>query len=290
MQKFKAFWRYIFLPRPRILLIFVSSSVLFLLPIPFFDHALFHAAAIFFAFYVLLSLSLRLPQLLRLGKRALLPRRQKQSRAEWLAHISLLCGLLLNLSYAILRIFSGIRTRSLWFCAEAVYYMALGAIRFSLVEEARQRDFTQPHIARRSYRRGGQWLLLLSLSAIGIVALAIRESHVYSYPNFIVIAAAMFTLWRVGSAIYHVLHFRRQSLPVPLLSKVISLSAALVSCFGLHGTLLARFGRWEQMHSLQNGIFGALICISLTVMALTVLRKGRQAEPHAPKSKTMPPN
>lgn len=288
MQKFRAFWRRILLPRPRILLLFVFPAVIFLLPLSCFEHPAPRAISFLLALYVLLSLSLRLPLLYRLGRESLLRLHAGKSRAEWWARAALFGGLFLNLIYALFRVASGLLTHSLWFCAEAVYYMVLSAIRFALVEEDRRISAERNRLERRvhawkSYRKGGLLLLLLSLSAAGIVSLAIRESHTHSYPDLVVAATVLFTLWRLGSALYHLLRFRRRRQPIPLLSKAISLSAALVSFFGLQGTLLARFGQGVSNHALWNGLTGGFICISLSVMALLIIFKGKQMLQHYQK-------
>jgi divalent metal cation (Fe/Co/Zn/Cd) transporter len=113
----------------------------------------------------------------------------------------------------------------------------------------------------------------------GIVFLAIREDRTYVYPNFIIIGAVLFAVWRAGSAVYHLLHFRRQKSPVLLSAKALSLSAALLSLFALQGTLLSRFGRSLARRAAWNGISGSFIGILITVMALMMIRKAKKRPP-----------
>lgn len=278
MKKSTVFLRKLFLPRARTLILFVLPAVTFLLPLPLFDYLFFRVASLSLALYVLLSLFLRLPHLYRSGRAALLQR--KQHKSEWWARATLFGGIFFNLLYALFRLFAGVFTDSLWFCAESIYYVILGSIRFSLVEEDRRitaendpvrRDIAMNH----SYRKGGKLLLLLALAMYGIVFLTIRENRTYVYPNFVIVGAVLFAVWRAGSAIYHLFHFRRQKSPVLLSAKALSLSAALLSLFALQGTLLARFGRSLAWRAAWNGISGSFISILLTVMALMMLRKGK---------------
>ena len=95
----------------------------------------------------------------------------------------------------------------------------------------------------------------------------------------IIIGAVLFAAWRAGSAVYHLLHFRRQKSPVLLSAKALSLSAALLSLFALQGTLLSRFGRSLVWRAAWNGISGTFIGVLLTVMALMMLGKGKKRTP-----------
>ena len=285
MRKNAVFLRKLLLPRARTLILFILPAVTFLLPFPLFDHLFWRVASLSLALYVLLSLFLRLPHLYRSARDTLL-RRGHQKR-EWWTRATLFGGILFNLLYALFRLFAGVVTDSLWFCAEAIYYVTLSSIRFSLVEEDRrimaEKDPVRRDIAiYRSYRKGGRLLLLLALAVYGIVFLAIRENRTYVYPNFIIIGAVLFAIWRAGSAIYNLLHFRRQKSPVLLSAKALSLSAALLSLFALQGTLLARFDRWLAWRAAWNGISGTFIGVLLTVMALMILSKGKSKVKKSP--------
>ena len=282
MRKGVVFWRKLFLPRARILTLLILPTVTFLLPFPLFDHLFWRVASLSLALYVLLSLLLRLPHLYRSGREMLL--RRGHRKREWWTRAALFGGIVFNLLYAMLRLFAGILTSSLWFCAEAIYYVILGSIRFSLIEEDRRMIGEGNPVKReiaidRSYRKGGTLLLLLALAMYGIVYLAIRESRTYAYPNVIILGAALFAAWRAVSAVYHLLHFRRRRSPVLLSAKALSLSAALLSLFALQGTLLARFGRSVVWRAALNGISGSLIGMLLTVMGLMMLKKGKKRTP-----------
>ena len=278
MKKNAVFLKKLFLPRARTLILFILPAVTFLLPFPLFDHLFWRVASLSLALYVLLSLFLRLPHLYKSGRAVLLRRGHK--KGEWWARATLLGGIFFNLLYALFRLFTGALTNSLWFCAEAIYYVILGSIRFSLVEEDRRitakSDPVQGDIAiYRSYRKGGRLLLLLALAMYGIVFLTVRENRTYVYPNFVIVGAALFALWRAVSAVYHLFRFRRQKSPVLLSAKALSLSAALLSLFALQGTLLSRFGRSLVGRAAWNGASGSLISVLLTVMALMMIRKGK---------------
>lgn len=55
------------------------------------------------------------------------------------AEVSLYLGLLINLLYAGIKLFSGIRYHSVWFCTLSVYYFLLAIMRFSLLHQVRKK-------------------------------------------------------------------------------------------------------------------------------------------------------
>lgn len=268
-----ALWRRLLLPPVGRLVPFLFLSVLFLFPLDLFAGARFPFLALPFALYVLLSLCLRLPAFFRTVWGHFAKNSHRFDRRELWARLTLLGGLLFNLTYAVFRTVAGLFTNSLWFCAEGVYYMGLGTARF-LVAEA-DRTGTP---AAESYKRGGKLLLLLSLSAVGTVTLAVGAREAPQYTDTIIFATALFAAWRVLSALFQIFWFHRRHRAVPLLAKAISLSAAAVSLFGLQTTLLARFGVAPARRLHWNVISGVILCISLPVTALFILWKGKKLQ------------
>ena len=269
MRKNRTFLQKLLLPPPQILLIFILPAVIFFLPVSPFERAAPRLLALLLSGYVLLSLTLRLPRLWRAGLATL----QGSLRApERRARALLVGGLLLNLGYAVFRTVTGLFTHSLWFCTESIYYTVLSTVRFFFVEEDGRKN------AAKSYRLGGYLLLLLSLSVVGTVTLAVRERTPADYPDHVIVLTVLFTLWRVVAALCSLLRFHRRRLPVPLLAKATSLSAAAVSLFGLQGTLLTRYAADPFLRRRWNVFTGCFVCFSLPVMALFILKRGREMQ------------
>jgi hypothetical protein len=228
----------------------------------------------------LLLLLLELPRVSESGK-ILLGSARRGRLGGWFSRALLIGGILLNLSYATFRFGVGVRAGALWFCAEALYYLLLCAARIFVVEEDRQiTNESNPVkgdlLAWHTYRRGGFFMLVLSLAASGIVILALREERTHSYPNAVVIGAILFTAWRVGLALYQILR-HRHARPVLSLSKLLSLAAALLSFFALQCTVLVRYARDFAYRLALNAITGAVVCLSLFAIGCFMLRRARHA-------------
>lgn len=275
VPKNATFWRRLLFPSPHILLLPTFLAILFLFPIRPFSRLPFRILALLFSLYVLFTLCLRLPRFLQSIQQRFRSRFYRLERAERWAHLALLGGLLFNLFYAVFRTVMGVMTRSTWFFAESVYYMGLSAARFWLIESERKNVRLS---LSQNYLQGGKILLLLSFSAIGTVTLAVGERRNAVYPDLAVWGAALFAAWRLGAALFYLLRFHRRKRSVPLFAKAISLSAAAVSLFGFQTTLLARLGTTPIKRAVWNTISGSIVCISLPVMALILLLKGKQMQ------------
>ena len=261
------------------ILLLLLPAVVFLLPLPIVSYPFFRILGFSLAAIALLLLLWRVPRVVKNG-RELLSAVYRRGIGDWLTRAALFGGILTNLSYATFRFVVGVQSNSLWFCAEAVYYLLLSAARILLVEEDRQiNDEINPVVgdtmAWRAYRRGGLLFLLLSLAASGIVILALREERTRGYPDIVVVGAILFTVWRAGLALYQILRHRR-SRPVLSLSKLLSLAAALLSFFALQCTVLVRYGRDFAYRLPLNAITGCAVCLALFVIGCFMLRRARR--------------
>lgn len=253
-------------------------AIIFLLPLPVVSHPFFRILGFSLAGVVLLLLVWRLPHVLKNGW-ALLQSVYRTGTGDWLIRATLFGGILLNLAYAAFRFVIGVSSSSLWFCAEAVFYLLLCAARIFLVEEERRITRENTPVLRdllgwSAYRRGGLLLLWLSVAAAGIVILALREERTRGYPDIVVIGAILFTVWRAGLALYQIFHYRH-SHPTLSLAKLFSLATALLSFFALQCTLFARYGKDFAYRLPLNAATGGAVCLSLFLVGLFVLRRAR---------------
>jgi hypothetical protein len=261
------------------ILVLLLPAVVFLLPLPIVSYPFFRILGFSLAGIALLLLLWRVPRVVKSG-RELLFATYRQRLGGWLTRAALFGGILLNLSYAAFRFAVGVRSTSLWFCAEAVYYLLLCAARILLVEEERQISAeTDPAmgdtLAWQAYRRGGFFMLILSLAASGIVVLALREERTRGYPDIVVAGAILFTAWRAGLSLYQILR-HRHARPVLSLVKLLSLAAALLSFFALQCTVLARH-KWDFAYRLPlNAATGGAVCLALFLTGCFMLRRARR--------------
>ena len=274
-----------------ILLMLVSAGLLAVIFACGWEDTAYAAPAYALSAYTLMVTVIRLMALIKHGK-AILHRNaflhryitDMDYRAEWSLYLSL--GV--NLVYSAYKGAAGIAYRSMWFGAMAFYYMILSIVRFLLLRHIRGRrsDLAQ---AARIVRVCGYVLLVLAVavSTIGFYAVHIGESIVY--PEFVIYAAAGYTFYNVGTAVANLIRYRKQTNPLYVAGRVVSLATALVSLFFLQTALLTAFGddgAWQkQMNTWTGGGVFALIVVMSVGMILygdRVARRGCKSAEQEP--------
>ena len=261
------------------ILALLLPAVVLLLPVPALSYPVFRILGFSLVGISLLLLLLTLPRIVKSGK-ALLKTACGGRLGGFVSRAALLGGILLNLVYAAFRFAVGLYTRSLWFCAEAVFYLLLCAARVFLVEEDRRIGAApDPQVRERIgwgvYRRGGFLFLFLAIAASGIVTLALREEHTRGYTDAVVVGAILFSAWRAGLALFQIFSHRRK-LPLLSFAKLLSLCTALLSIFALQTTLFARFGADFKYRFPLNAATGTAVALSLFAIGGAMLARAQR--------------
>lgn len=211
--------------------------------------------------------------------------------AVFRSEITLHGGLLVNLLYVALNLFSGIRYRSAWFVALAFYYALLSAMRAVLVRYVHRKPLDQDRrSALQRYRVCGIILLWMNQALVGIVVYMVTQNRGFSYPGVLIYAMAFYTFYITITAVINVIKFRKRGNPVLSAAKVISLTAALVSMLSLETAMLAQFGRDEpEFRRIMLGASGGVVCIIILAMAIFMTvhstKQLRQLKHHHSESK-----
>lgn len=187
--------------------------------------------------------------------------------------VSLHRGLVINILYIAIKLFSGFWYRSVWFVALAVYYLLLSVMRFFLAQYVRKVPIGQdiPSELRR-YRMCGYMLLLMNQALIGIVVLIVYQNKGYSYPGYLIYAMAAYTFYAFLTAIMNVVKSRKQGSPVLSAVKAINLTAAIVSMLSLETAMLAKFGGDDPaFRRVMTSATGGGVCLSILIMALYMI-------------------
>lgn len=181
-------------------------------------------------------------------------------------------GFFINLLYAGIKMFSGLRYRSMWFITLAVYYILLAAMRASLLHYVRK--FGKNRISEwRRYRLCGMILLLMNIALAGIVAFAVHQNSGFEYPGMLIYVMALYAFYATITAVRNVVKFRRYGSPVMSAAKAVNLTAALVSMLSLETAMLTQFGAAEDptFRQIMTAATGAGISVIVLGMAVFMI-------------------
>lgn len=192
------------------------------------------------------------------------------------AHISLYVSLGINLLFAAMKLYYGLRYRSVWFGTLAVYYSLLAVMRFLLLQHINQSGIGKDYASElRQCRLCGMILLLMNTALLGVVILVVVDRQGFSYAGYLIYVVAMYAFYSVISAARDVIKYRTYSSPVLSASKAIKLAAALVSMLSLETAMLAQFGEesGEQFRMTMTALTGFGVCLLVLATAVVMLRK-----------------
>lgn len=184
-------------------------------------------------------------------------------------------GLIVNLLYAALNLFSGIRYRSTWFIALAFYYALLSAMRAMLARYVHLRTVGENISAEfQRYRACGIILLLMNQALVGIIVYMVTQDRGFSYPGLMIYAMAMYAFYITITAAINVVKYRKHGSPVMSAAKVVSLTAALVSMLSLETAMLSQFGDGEQeFRRIMLAASGGIVCAIVLTMAIYMIAR-----------------
>ena len=232
------------------------------------DHPLATGSYIL-SFYTLTVLLLRLPALVRRGKRLLHSRplsHRYLTDAAFKTQVSLWLSLGINLLFAGTNLVSGLIERSPWFYTLAGYYGILCVLRLTLIHYVNYQD---RKTSLRISRRCAAVLLLVNLFLAGTVLMILNQGRGYNYPGFLIYAAALHAFYSTTSAARSLVLTRRGDHIIMLTTSVVKLTSALVSMLALETAMLAQFGTYmpETTHrifiaSTGGGISAIIIALA----------------------------
>lgn len=188
--------------------------------------------------------------------------------------VSLYQGMTMNFLYAVFRMAVGIRYASMWFLSMAVYYLALGILRLSLVLSYRRRTETDE---LRCYRRTAWLLFLLNIPMSGMILLMVLTNSGYSYPGYVVYLSAMYTFYTMAISVINLVRFRALDSPILSAAKVLNFIAALMSILGLQTAMIAQFStEGDSFRQTMNAITGGAVWLSVILTAIFMLHRSRK--------------
>ncbi|MBO4989505.1 MAG: hypothetical protein J6D37_04155 [Clostridia bacterium] len=190
---------------------------------------------------------------------------------------------LINVVYALYNGALGIYYRSIWYAALCGYFLALGFLRFLLVERgrrARKRE-EKRRLQWKSYSLCGAGLIVVDLAFSGAIAQMVIFSKGASYAGFLIYAAAAYTFYKIIIAIVNFFGVRKKGDPVSRALRNINLTAATASLYSLQIALVDTFsegGVDYSMRLLNGGMGAAVALLVLSIGVFMVVYGNRQCK------------
>ena len=196
-------------------------------------------------------------------------------------HVSLSRSLGMNLLYVAVNLLSGLLYRSVWFLILAGYYAILSVMRFLLVRFVDRVGIGKERLGELRRSRVCAWILLLvNVTLSCAVVMMMYQGRGSEYAGVLIYVMALYTFYITVSAVMDLFKYRKYESPVMSASKIISLTAALVSMLNLETAMLSAFGAEEMSVAAQRTMIaatGAGVSVVVIVLAvLTIVRTSRE--------------
>lgn len=179
---------------------------------------------------------------------------------------------LINVVYALYNGALGIVYRSVWYAALCGYFLALGFLRFLLVEGGRRarKKEEKARLRWKNYSLCGAGLIVVDLAFSAAIAQMVISSKGASYPGFLIYAAAAYAFYKMIVAIVNFFGVRKKGDPVSRALRNINLTAAIASLYSLQIALVDTFSEGGVDYSMRllNGGMGA--AVALLVLSIGV--------------------
>lgn len=187
--------------------------------------------------------------------------------------VGLYIGTAINFAYIFLKLAMGLRYRSVWFIALAVYYLFLVVTRLPLLRylrSARPGENVRAELAL--YRRCGAFLLLLNLALSVMVTLVVMLNEGFRYNGHLIYIMAIYSFYCMITSALNVKGFRRYNSPVLSAAKAVSLMTAMVSMLALETAMIAQFGdEGDTFRRAMTGTTGFVVCAFVLGMAVYMI-------------------
>ena len=144
--------------------------------------------------------------------------------------------------YVIWEIVCGIIFKSYWLITIGSYYLILVILRSRLLRYSKKHNLGENELDEWHHARNNSViLLLLNIVLIGMVTLMIAQNKTYEYGGMLIYVMAAYTFYCLIMTIVDLVKYRKYKSPVMITTKVVSLSASLISLLALETAMLEEF-------------------------------------------------
>lgn len=189
-------------------------------------------------------------------------------------HISLYSSLAINILYVGVNVLSFIMYRSMWFVCLAVYYMILAVMRFLLARYGRKSGIGTDRFRELKRTVTCSYILLtVNFALSGSVLMILYQNKGYEYHGILIYVMAMYTFYITTHAIVDLVKYRKYKSPVMTMTKVIALSASLVSMLSLETAMFSQFGQDMSPDDkwLMIVLTGAGVSVVVVIMSIYMI-------------------
>ncbi len=185
-------------------------------------------------------------------------------------------GLFFNFFYAVFKLFTGIFFRSEWLISIGAYYFIICTSKFMLLRSAK--EIHDDSIAQRrreliNCRYVGLLLFILSSVISGLAAKMVYDNETVGYPPYFFGLIAVYTAYRLISAVYSLIKYRRVDNPFYSTTKSLDLSSALMALLTLQTALLARYGTSPLLTRGLNSLTSAVVLLTVIIISVNIIIK-----------------
>lgn len=194
--------------------------------------------------------------------------------AVFRTHVSLYASLGVNLLYVAVNLVSFLLYRSYWFVVLSGYYVILAVMRFLLLRYVRGNKIGTNLIGElKRARLCAIILLTVNFALSGAVLMILYEDKGFQYHGILIYVMAAYTFYMTTHAIVDLVKYRKYKSPVMTISKVIALSAALVSMLSLETAMFSQFGQdmTSENQRLMIALTGAGVSITVVTMSVYMI-------------------
>lgn len=192
------------------------------------------------------------------------------SDIEYKTKATLFISLTINILYGLFKFVLGIVYQSLWFDVLAIYYISLALIRFALLTSKKEDSIAQLN----SYRKCGFLLFLVNMTLTGVAVLIVNRNEGFHYYGYLIYVMAIYAFYKVIVAIKGMIQYRKYHQPILSATKVVNLSAALVSMLALETAMLEQFDNSqnpEAFRKIMTSATSIAVCFVIFFMALYMI-------------------
>lgn len=191
--------------------------------------------------------------------------------------VSLYLSFIINMFYVIWEIVSGIIFKSYWLITIGSYYLILVILRSRLLRYSKKHNLGENELDEWHHARNNSViLLLLNIVLIGMVTLMIAQNKTYEYGGMLIYVMAAYTFYCLIMTIVDLVKYRKYKSPVMTTTKVVSLSASLISLLALETAMLEEFNDPllnPYFKEIMIGATGMGIFIIIMTLCILVIRK-----------------